>query len=553
MLGSVPVTGSSIKMRPTALNHPVPDLTSQPVLAIMRSTGETGIASAGQSPTRDSRSRFRQSTDPETVGSLKRIPRMLKVGLYQARYRLCDTGFNYIPPLSLGYLAAYARQRVEGVEFFAERDLERVIEQRPGLVGITYLTHSSRNATREARRLKEALGCPIIGGGPHISTIPKALPQEMDVGVIGEGEATFADLLALYKAERCFKPSSLAKVQGICYRDEQGQVCVTSPRPFIEDLDSIPIPDRAFFGKKWNDPQRVWQVMSSRGCPYDCSFCSVIVQWGHGYRFHSAERVVTELEQICAMGSVHLIHFDDDLFIVKRDRALAIMAAMRERGLHKGREFTCFVRPNLLDENIMESFARTNFTILNVGFESGSDHALKLMNKRAASVEHNRRAVELGRKYGIRFSSCFILGLEGETREDIIQTYQFLQESIDVFHEIQITPLMIFPGTPVWERAAARYGLSENNMRGVEVEEKDFLDGKAFMLNDWPYLNDANIPREEMVGYLRMGEQVTQMVNKTLTGARNSRQPEYVAANVPMRDIVRAKFRRRASQILGRK
>ena len=113
---------------------------------------------------------------------------MLKIGLYQARYRLVDSGFNYIPPLSLGYLAAYARQRVEGVEFFAERNLERVIEQRPDLVGITYLTHSSRNATREARRLKEALGCPIIGGGLISPLSPRRCPRRWTWVSSGKGK-----------------------------------------------------------------------------------------------------------------------------------------------------------------------------------------------------------------------------------------------------------------------------------------------------------------------------------------------------------------------------
>jgi radical SAM superfamily enzyme YgiQ (UPF0313 family) len=481
---------------------------------------------------------------------------MVKVGLYQANYRMLDSGWTYLPPLSLGYISAYVKKYVDGVEFILERDLDALIAHKPDLVCITYVTHSARHAGRMARRVKEALGCPVLGGGAHVSTLPTTLEEGFDLGCVGEGEETFADLIRLYQSTGRFDPVDLAKVPGIIYRDGDGILQKSGKRPFIQDLDSIPHPDRSIFGDKWNKPQLEWQMMTTRGCPYDCSFCSVIVQWGQRYRCHSEEYVIDELEQLVESGPARVVHFYDDLFTVKRQRVLKILSMMRERGLHEGRQFTCFVRSNLIDEEMMEAFASTHFNILNVGFESGSDEVLELMNKQAADLSRHREAVDLARKYGVRFSSCFILGSEGEKRDDIVKTFQFVRESADVFHEVHFTPLMVFPGTPVWEQAK-KCGVSEEQLDGVCLDEIDFEDGMDFLKNRWPYLNEANIPRDEMIGLLQLADIFAETVkadNGAVRGLRDAvsqrSSVNYIAENVPLIDIIRAKTRRRVTRFM---
>ena len=468
---------------------------------------------------------------------------MMKVGLYQANYRNIDPGWMQVPPLSLGYLAAYAEKYVGGIEFIIDHRLDRIIESKPDIVGITYVTHSVRHAVKNAREIKDTLGCPVIAGGPHVSTLPTVLEEPFDIGVIGEGEETFAELMELYQAEDGFAPASLAKIKGLSYRDADGVLQRTEPRPFIQDLDRVPYPDRDRMFAKWTDPQEEWQIMTSRGCPYDCSFCSVIVQWGQVYRCHSEEYVVGEIELIRRKYRPKTINMFDDLFTVQRKRVLRIMEMIRERDLHKGVEFTCFVRSNLIDDELMEVFAKTNFKVLNVGFESGSDRVMQIFNKQSASQENHLRTVELARKYGLLFNSCFILGAPGETREDIMQSFEFVRKHSDVFYKIIFTPLMVFPGTQIWEDAR-RIGVSETNMDGVALEERDFDDGMDFLRNRWPYLNEERIPREEMINYLRLGDLFSQIVCGDNERMRELQSAEWIARNVPIGEIVKEKARR---------
>ena len=102
---------------------------------------------------------------------------MIKVGFYLASYLELDKDWNQFPPLGLGYLASYAKKNVGNVEFQIERDIDILIAAKPDIVGISFNTHTLRQACRQAMKVKEALGCPVIAGGPHISTLPTVLPQ----------------------------------------------------------------------------------------------------------------------------------------------------------------------------------------------------------------------------------------------------------------------------------------------------------------------------------------------------------------------------------------
>ena len=145
---------------------------------------------------------------------------MIKVGLHLACYPELAPTWNHLSPLGLGYLASYAEKNVAGVEVFIERDLQRLLDARPDVVGLSFVTFSASYAAETARKIKEALGCPVIAGGPHVSLLKESLDDSFDVVVVGEGEVTFAELLTLYRERRRFDPVDLAKINGIRYRDE---------------------------------------------------------------------------------------------------------------------------------------------------------------------------------------------------------------------------------------------------------------------------------------------------------------------------------------------
>ena len=482
----------------------------------------------------------------------------MKVGLTLACYPELVDDWNYtLPPLGLGYLASYAREYVGGIDFVIARDVEQLIAEKPDVAGITFVTYNASIAARMARQVKDALGIPVICGGPHISTLPTVMDPAFDVAVLNEGEETFAELMRLYKAEGKFDPRSLAKIPGLLYRDETGHLTRTAPRPAIEDLDRVPYPDRSLMYAQWSRPGREAQIMTSRGCPYDCSFCSTVRHWGTNYRFPSEDYVVGEIEKLRNEYDPKTIHIYDDLFVVRKDRVLRLLEKIRERGLHVGTTYTCFVRSNLLADDLMEAFALSNIKVLNIGFESASDEMLKVYNKQAANAGKNERAIQLGRKHGVRFSSCFIMGGPGERREDVLSTFRFISENIDTLRYVEFSPLQIFPGTDMWRRVKELGLRDEQNTAGIILEPGDLANEHDYYMNRWPYLNEENIPREEFLTYLHMGHAMAKVVwayhelrQRGEVDNEVQRTPQFVAENVPITDIVAEKTKRRLRKIM---
>jgi len=492
----------------------------------------------------------------------------VKIALLAARYPGVENTWlrekwDALAPLGLGYLAAHARKRVEGVEFLIENATERVIDARPDLVGVSFVTMNSTYAAREARKIKEALGCPILAGGPHVSTLPTVLDPAFDAAVLGEGEETFVELLRLFTAEGRFTPQSLAKAPGVLYRDENGALFRTEPRPLIADLNTVPYPDRELMRERWLADAPEIQLVTSRGCLFNCAFCSTVKMWGRGYRYPSNEYVVGEVEQIRRDFDPEIVHFYDDLFIGKKSRVLEILKTVRERGLHEGVRFRCHVRADLLDDELAETLARTNFDLLGLGIESGSDNVLRTFNKESVA-KAREKTVELARKHGLEYTSCFIVGAPGETREDLYASMRFALDNMDVFRFIQFGPLVLLPGTEAWEWGK-KIGVSETNLRGIAFEPEDFADEKRYYLERWPYLNETRVPREEIYEFFQLArslqvaawryadkreearalEAVRKRLAEAEETARRVASLEHIARNAPILDILKAKVKRR--------
>ncbi|MCB2156315.1 B12-binding domain-containing radical SAM protein [bacterium] len=481
------------------------------------------------------------------------------VALHLACFPQLTREWNNFAPVGLGYLISYAQTKVSGkMDFIVERKFEDVLAANPDIVGITYVTNNVNPAADCARRVKEELGShvPVIVGGPHISTLPSHMIPNVDIAVLGEGEETFAELMQLWDRAGKFDPSDLAKVNGIIYRDEDGKYQRTPPRGSILELDVIPPPARDLYFDQWIDDKSEAVLITSRGCPYDCAFCSTVQHWGQNYRFHSNEYVIRELETVIARWNPEMVHFYDDLFIVRRERIIELCRMIRERGLHKGRMFTCFVRSNLLRDDVMEAFAKTNFKIIHIGFESGSDNVLATFNKQAADMKKNRQAVEFGRKYGLRFTSCFILAAPGETRRDILDTYQFVADSTDVFWTTFFSPLVVLPGTAVWQWAKAQ-GVSDEHLERIILTNEDLADMEEYYATKWVYLNEKTMPREEFLDLWKMGRCLENVVSKYSDMRRqldrlneDSRKATFAAENTPIVDIVVEKTKRRLHKIM---
>ena len=340
-------------------------------------------------------------------------------------------------PLGLGYLVSYTQLRMD-VDFkIVNTNLMNEVEiYKPNIIGITVVSQNYNKAVRFANDVKQKYEIPIIIGGIHISMMPETLSQAMDIGVIGEGEQTFLELMQLYETHGCFKRDELCNIKGIIYK-ENNKIQTTLPTPPLH-IDEIPIPFR-------NKDEKVVSMFSSRGCPYNCVFCSSTAFWGKP-RYFSAEYVVKEMVELINNGAKH-ISFSDDLFIANKQRLRDIVRLLPKTNT----TINCACRANLVDDETIQLLKEINCTTISMGLESGCDKTLCYLKGNSVSVKANSDAIESIKKHGMIVNATFIIGAPYETEEDILQTLQFIKESnIDNFWVYILTPL---PGTLIWDYA----------------------------------------------------------------------------------------------------
>ena len=450
---------------------------------------------------------------------------VLKVGFIQATNEV-DVHWN--APLSFGYLKSYAESAIPGVaEFFVARSVDELVAGQPDVVGISALSQDFCEVPRIAEGVRSQIDATIVLGGQHISIFPHTLPDSVDLGVLGEGEETFAELLEVLAAGNGANTAALSAVRGLIYRNDDGVLTRTPPRPLIMPLDAIPVPDRRFGTTDDQNPY----IFSSRGCVYKCAFCASAKYWAK-LRMHSAERVVAEVEQVASMDvKDNLISFWDDLFISSRPRLRKIVEMLKERGLTSRFKFSCNVRAELVDDELCELLREGNVVTVGLGAESGSDRILKQLKCGTSSVETNQRALDLLKKYGINCGCTFICGAPGETLPELRQTYRFImrnyRERKMLFHDMNVlTPM---PGTKMWEDA------EQAGLVGVTMDWRRlrYLAARCSNLKnvrDWigkrkqnrsVYLNEAVMPEDSLYRTIAAYEGEVNTLLKTIGEAQS--------------------------------
>lgn len=343
-------------------------------------------------------------------------------------------------PINIGYLAAYLKRhgvlttvRDYEVEPFEEGEfLESVRSSRVSLVGFSCMTPHIRHAAFLAGLVKKHFPDVLtVVGGVHATAIPEQTLEEFpqfDVVVRGEGEQT---LLDLYRSIEGSHP--LATVKGIAFR-AGGETRLTPPREPMEDLDLLPFPardlipleryrtshvSRGFSRKAMN----IAEIMTSRGCPYDCIFCASKVVHPRRVRFRSAENIIAEMEALVREQNVTHFSFLDDTFTIKREVLYPVCDFMGKRGL----TFDCFTRVNDVDEEKMGRMVASGCRKISFGIESGSPRVLKLL-KKGITVEHVENAFRIARRARLPvIEATFLLGSHpDESREDIELTKRLI-------------------------------------------------------------------------------------------------------------------------------
>jgi len=352
--------------------------------------------------------------------------------VYQVKARGC------MPPLNLMYLAAYLIKHgheARIIDLYAEECSERQLLERirrfdPSLVGFaTYTASFDMTAQTAALVKKHFPGIMTVAGGIHASYLPEACLKSgaMDFVVIGEGEATCLELV-----ERLEQGGSVSDVAGIAYRKD-GKTVLTGPRPLIEDIDSLPWPayDLVDFKNYYLGITRAVtslpaaSVLTMRGCPYRCTFCSHHYGYGGKVRRRSPRDVVAEIKKLHDDYGIKEFQFEDPSLTSDPAHVREICRLIQANGLDI--YWNCNVRANTASEELFREMSAAGCRRALLGVESGSQEMLDRM-KKGISLDSVRKTVGLAAKYRMRVNAAFILGTPGETLETARRTYEFAKE-----------------------------------------------------------------------------------------------------------------------------
>jgi anaerobic magnesium-protoporphyrin IX monomethyl ester cyclase len=363
--------------------------------------------------------------------------------------------FKY-PPLGLGYLASsllaagYSVEIVDGSYSTRREVLARIRELKPTILGFYCMMTMEQAALSLGSLLKEDCQL-LVTGGPYPSADPAKFLGVFDLAVIGEGERTMVELADAVIRGR----GDPLKVPGVAYR-HGGEIKKTRARKRIENLDELPFPARDLFDnegykKYWRREYgyTVTSMMTTRGCPYSCGFCSKPV-FGSAVKKRSAENVLDELEDIARRG-YDRVWMGDDCFTIDDQRTIAICRGMIERGLNLTWE--CLSRVDGVNADVLDAMRDAGCARLFFGLESGDDRILRAMNKRATFAD-GKAAIELASRHGLKTGAFFILGYPGETNESLTRTVN-ASSSLPLDYLSYTVPYPL-PGTDLYEKVKDR-------------------------------------------------------------------------------------------------
>lgn len=424
-----------------------------------------------------------------------------------------------MPPLGIAWLASFLRENgfpdIVLIDSMANRySNEEIIDllkkEGPDIIGISFGTQIRFSAFDLARLIKkEFSSVPLVAGGPHPTLTAQDILEnipEIDVIVRGEGEISFLNLV-----KTIGKKGDLEGVKGISFRDKKGKIIHNAFEEPIHDLDSLPLPARDLLPIEKYDKttilskKRSLNIMTSRGCPYWCSYCSTSEQWGHKIRHRSPKNVVDEIELVLKnYPFIKGIRFFDDVFTMDKARVIEICREILKRKLDFVWE--CEARANTIDEELVREMRRARCEFIDLGIESGSDRILKNIKKNI-TVEQAITSAKIIKKAGIGLKAFFMHGLPGETYEDIKKTV-FLSRYL--FYELGVEGTtqgitVIYPGTEL-ERMAQEFGTFPRDFSWSKYYERKKSYPPLSAPINMPIFEQPDLTYEQVFQYVRMAK-----------------------------------------------
>lgn len=402
--------------------------------------------------------------------------------------------YVHYPHLGLGYLAGVLQKEdfaVSIIDSVAEnlsvKDLiYKILKVNPDIVGITVTTPTLRVVKELINKMKvKQLNPIIVVGGPHVSAHPEIIIHlDVQFGFQGEAEYGFLNFCQNITSSN-FNPG---EIPGLVYFDN-GSLKI-NPLAKISDLDKLPFPARYLFkNDKYSNPvtsARTTSLITVRGCPFDCLFCSRAVH-PHSYEKRSINNVLEEIWEIKDKFNIEYITIMDETFTYERKRVLEFCEDLIK--LNIGILWACQTRADLVDEELLKKMKSGGCQNLSFGVESGSAQIRGILRK-PVDENHYRRLVAWCKNIGIETNAYYMFGHLGETKEELLNTIKFAKSLGTDYASFNITN--IFPASPIYKQ--------------LEIEKKisvktwiDYLDGNI----DLPSLTPPGLDKEFLQNIMR--------------------------------------------------
>jgi anaerobic magnesium-protoporphyrin IX monomethyl ester cyclase len=389
-----------------------------------------------------------------------------------------------LPPLGLAFVAASLEKAGYQAAILDNYNLKKPIEEvkqelkrlEPEIVGITCGSVTYRRCIETAQAVKEMFPfCTVVVGGWQPTYMPESLLEypEIDYLVMGEGEQAMVQLAnGLTKG----KKSDIVKIPGVAYRNN-GEIVKTAPT-FLQELDQIPFPARHLLPMDiydriipYLDASPVDTMNVIRGCPYHCAYCETKKLWGPTCRAFSPQRVAAEIEHLVQNFGSRGVYFVGDNFTINKKRTIKLCNLMKEKKLDI--KWVCDTRVDQISRDLLKEMKSAGCQTIWFGVESGSARILEKLNKKI-TLEQISHAFKLCKQEGMQLACSFMVGIPGETVEDMEATFKFARKLDPDW--CQFNTYVAVPGSKLYDEIMENglYDRVEDFVTYVKTDEFDY-------------------------------------------------------------------------------
>ncbi len=410
----------------------------------------------------------------------------MKIALVQSPYK--DAVYETISmPLGLCWISSYIKSKIDninitGYDMLLKPELEKTLydEVRLNKFNVVGIQAHSNMTIDDTIRIINTIkkidkNIIIVAGGNAATYMSNYLLQKSEIDIIikGEGELTFYELICALINKTEFKD-----IKGLIYRSHS-DVVETQDRQLIEDLDILPFPDRSIFDK-YNYPQ--YGVMLSRGCPYNCTFCSTSLFWKYKVRLRSPKYVIQEINYLKERYNLKKLFVLDDTFGINNNKVKEFLYDLKKANVNI--EWACVTRADVVNEEILDLCKDAGCVEIHFGLDTANKNTQILINKNL-NIETLIKMCNYSKHIGIRTKLSIILGLPNESMQDIQYTIEILKKIMP--NEIQIYPLMPYVGTKIIEDKDSK----------IHIIEKEYSKWKQDALN--PVIESDKLTYQELI------------------------------------------------------